>query len=176
MSQHMNHTKILRWLFRTSSRACCRMVQYILAVGVESHVPEPDTLHQTLGGLQFPIPSENRIDKDAASMFAHVHRSLSAPLSCCLPHVFFAGLEKVAQSPPQPIATGEEVTHHLMVLTSRDSIQAFIRSLHFSSQLDQQYPEIASDLCDRCIRTMVVDRPVVDPFPKRISVENTAKK
>ena len=152
-----------------------RPPQYVLAIRIESMVPEPNTLHQALGILQLPISSENRIHKLAPTVLPHLHCPLAAFPLRSPPHELLAHLEELLEATPKPVATHDEIVHHVLVIRGSDSREALLGSLHLAGELDEQQPEVARDFGHRGGGPIAVDGPVVDPFAERIGVEHTTE-
>lgn len=152
-----------------------RAPQYIFAVRIEPHVPESNALHQTLRFFQFPIPAKNGIHKFAAAVFAHLHRAFATILLGSFPHKFFTSFQKLLEPAPQPIATLQEIFHHLTIIVCSDARKTFIRSFHFPREFDQQEPQVAGYIGHRGGRAMMEDSPVVNPFTERVGIKHTAQ-
>lgn len=57
--------------FRKEKKNDSGMPEYLLAILVKAMVPQSDTLHQTLGLFQLPLPSKDGVNELAAAVFAH---------------------------------------------------------------------------------------------------------
>ena len=152
-----------------------RPPQYVLAIRIEPMVPQPNTLHQALGILQLPISSENRIHKLAATILPHFYRPLAAFPLGSPPHELLAHLEELLEAAPKPVATRDEIVHHVLVIQGSNTREALLGSLHLAGELDEQQPEVASDFGHRGGGPIAIDRPVVDPFAERIGVEHATE-
>ncbi len=105
--------------------------QNIFAIHVESHVPEPDALHQAFRLFQFPVSSEDGVDEFGATIPPHPYGSLGAFLPRYLPHVVFADFEECRESCPQSVSTHEKILEQFGILLGFDAWQALVRPLDF---------------------------------------------
>ena len=152
------------------------MSQNILAVGVESHAPQPHARHQLLRVLELPIPAEDGVDKLRPAVLAHLHVALvRARLLRRLPHVVLAFLQQLAEALPQPLATLQEILDHLPVLDRAHPRHALLGALDFARQLDEKQPHFAGDFGHGRPGAVVKDGPVIDPFPERVGIEDRAE-
>ena len=147
-----------------------RPAQDVFAVGIEAHIPQSDAVHQFLRVLQFPVASEDTVDELRASVLAHADTLAALPLRS-LPHVALTFLEEQLELLPESRTGLDEVFDHLLTVDALDSANTLFRSLAFTSKLDQQQPEVASDIGHWCACAVMVNSPVVYPFAKRIGIE-----
>lgn len=160
------------------SGVMCRLrpAQDILAVGVEAHVPESNTVHQLLGGFELAIATENRVDEFTASVATHGDGGFAAVFALGgLPHELLAGFEQLLDAAPETFAALEKVLDGVVVVGVLDADQRFFGTLDFPRQLDEQQPEVARDVGHGGGGTVVEDGPVVDPFAQRIGVKDRAE-
>lgn len=151
------------------------MAEDLLAVGVKSHIPQSNTVHQFLGVFEFAIAAEDRFDELATGVTTHRDRPLAAFPLGGLPHELLARLEQLLEAPPQPFAALEETLDGLLRVGALDAAYALVRPLHLARQLDQQQPQLARHIRHGRRRPVVEHRPVVDPLAQRVGVEHAAQ-
>merc|ERR1711981_462013 len=135
-----------------------RVAEDLIAVGIEAHAPEANGTHEFLGLVKLPVPSEDGVDKLAATVLPHGHWLLAAIVVLGgLPHVLLADLEKFLEAYPQPLARLQEVLDKLPVL---------VGALDLAGQLDEEQPEVASHVRQWGGWAVRVDCPVVNPLGK----------
>ena len=144
-----------------------RVAEDLIAVGIEAHAPEANGTHEFLGLVKLPVPSEDGVDKLAATVLAHGHWLLAAIVVLGgLPHVLLADLEKFLEAYPQPLARLQEVLDKLPVLLLSDLLNDLVGALDLAGQLDEEQPEVASHVRQWGGWAVRVDCPVVNPLAK----------
>lgn len=152
-----------------------RSAQNIFTVGIEPHVPKPNTVHQLFRILEFSIAAEDGFDKFTACIAAHRDGALAAFALGCLPHVELTGFEQLLEPIPQAVATFQKVLDNLLCLDALNPWETFVGPLDLSRKLDQQQPQVARHVGHGSGCAMVEHRPVVDPLAERVGIEYAAQ-
>lgn len=117
------------------------MFKGITAIGLESHIPQPDTAHQFLRAVQLPITAEDGVDKFAARAAAHRDgRTFAALALGGNPHEVFAGFQKFLDASPEPFAAFQEILEHLSRFGASDDWDAFLAALDFAGYFNEKKP------------------------------------
>jgi len=112
--------------------------QDILAIRIESQVPQPDARHELLRVLELPIPSKNTLHKFNPRILAQLRwRLASSPMSLSrLQHRRLARLQEFLQFVRQPLTGLDEVLDHFAVGDESDARHALFSALDFAGELD----------------------------------------
>lgn len=148
--------------------------QDVLAVGVESQIPQADGGHELLGGIELAIASEDGVDELGTGVLAELRRVL-ALLLAGLEHGGLAGLQELLQLVGEALPGLDEVLDHVPGLLLADAGHALLGALDLAGELDQQEPELAGHVRDGGRGPVVVDGPVVDPLAQAVGVEDAAQ-
>lgn len=163
-------------VFRVFLLFCCLLTwssENVLAVRIESKVPKADGSHELLSRIELSVSAEDGVDELGAGVLAELRRVLG--LLACLQHGSLARLEKLLELVGKTLPRLDEVIDHLLVLLCANARHALLRPLNLACELNQKQPKLSSHVGDGCRGTVVVDRPVVDPFAEAVRIEDAAE-
>ena len=151
-----------------------RLLDDVLAVGVEPQVPETDRRHEAVGLVDLAVGAEQSLDELDAGVFAKGALLLRLG-GGGTEHGGLAGLEELLELVHDALAGLDELLDHLAVVLGPDLGHGLLGALDLARQLDEEQPELAGHLADGRARAVVVDGPVVDPLAERVRVEDAAE-
>jgi hypothetical protein len=152
-----------------------RIANDLVAIGIEAHAPEANVAHELLGMVELAIAAEDCVDELDAAVFAHGDAATLRLALGRLPHGLLAGLEQFLEANPEALTGLEEVLDKFAMLLVADVVDGLVGALDLASQLDEEKPEVASNVGHGLTGTVGIDGPVVDPLAQAIGIEDATE-